>query len=174
MGPDRASARPPTTSRIRCIDRIRFEVVDGYSELADGPVKEAEVFVNGRNLRELAREVESPYAAREGKAGLAGSYSGLPPKAVFLPSCRLLGEPETYYDHDGLGRLAVLGCVCGVVGCWPLLVEIWVLEDRVIWRNFKQPHRSAWRHDRMGSFVFDLFRYLDELRGPKPAPEPRT
>jgi hypothetical protein len=34
--------------------------------------------------------------------------------------------------------------------------------------------RVAWNHDGMGPFVFDLERYLDALRGPKPAPASRT
>lgn len=154
------------------MDRISFVVVDGYSA-ANGSVEEIEVFVNDRNLRELAREVELPYALREGHPDLAGSYVGLPPETVFLPSRRLLGEPNTYYD-DRHGKISALGCGCREPGCWPLLVEIRVLEDRVIWRNFEQPHRNAWRHDRMGPFVFDLSRYLDELRGPTHAPAPRT
>jgi hypothetical protein len=51
-----------------------------------------DVLVNGRNLVASLRQVELPYAAREGKPDLAGSYVGLPPEGDFLPSLRLLGE----------------------------------------------------------------------------------
>lgn len=59
-----------------------------------GLVDAVEVFVNDRDLREVVREAELPFARREDKLGLAGDYDGLPPEAVFLPSRRLLGEPD--------------------------------------------------------------------------------
>jgi hypothetical protein len=50
------------------------------------------VFVNGRNLVDILREVVLPFTVQEGKPDLAGSYVGLPPEDVFLPSPRLFGE----------------------------------------------------------------------------------
>jgi hypothetical protein len=144
------------------MDEIRFEV-GKRDDPVGGIVDAVAVFVNGRNLTEIMREIELPFAARDGKPDLAGSYVGLPPEAVFLPSQRLLGRPEEHYD-DWRGKIAVLGCGCGVVGCWPLLVKITTEEERVFWNNFEQPHRRRWHYDALGPFVFDRSQYLDKLQ----------
>jgi hypothetical protein len=145
------------------VDTLRFEI-GKRDDPADGTVDAVNVFVNGRNLVDILREVELPFAAREGKPDLAGSYVGLPPEDVFLPSPRLLGEPTTYYDHDDPeGKIAVFGCVCGEPGCWPFQVKITLQDDVVIWSDFEQPHRSAWRYNEMRPFVFDRIEYLSAL-----------
>jgi hypothetical protein len=108
--------------------------------------------------------VKLPFATREGRPHLVGSYSGLPPEEIFLPSPRLLGEPVTYYDHDySDDKIAVLGCVCGEVGCCPFRVTIELRDDVVLWSGFEQPHRRAWRYDEMRPFVFDRTQYLSAL-----------
>jgi hypothetical protein len=145
------------------VDTIRFEI-GKREDPADGLVDAVNVFVNGRNLVDVLREVELPFRAREGKPDLASRYVGLPPEEIFLPSPRLLGEPTTYYDHDSVeGKIAVLGCGCGDVGCWPFRVKITLREDVVIWDGFEQPHRRAWRYDEMRPFVFDRAQYLSAL-----------
>lgn len=136
------------------------EELDAFDELSEI----VETFINGRNLRDIVREIEQPFAARDGQPDLAGSYVGLPPEDVFLPSRRFLGERERDYDDEhGRCQIAVLGCGCGVVGCWPLLVEIVEAEDRVTWRNFRQPFRSGWSFDLLEPFVFDRPQYLAQL-----------
>ena len=147
------------------MDTIRFDIGKRDVDVpVVGTVDRVDVFINGRNLADILREVEMPFAAREGKPDLAGSYVGLPLEEVFLPSPRLLGEPATYYDHDyPEGKIAVLGCVCGDVGCWPFLVRIKLQEDAVVWDGFEQPHRRAWRYDEMRPLVFDRAQYLSAL-----------
>ena len=145
------------------MDTIRFEICK-KSGPWDGLVDEVAIFVYDRNLAEILREVELPFAMREGKPHLAGSYIGLPPEEVFLPSPRFFGEPTTYYDHDSSeGKIAVLGCVCGEVGCWPFRVRVTLRDDVVIWSGFEQPHRPAWRYDEMRPFVFDRTQYVSAL-----------
>ncbi len=143
------------------MDEIRFEIGE-RDDPVDGMVETVVIFVNDRDLAGITREVELPFAARDRKPELAGNYVGLPPEAVFLPSQRLLGEPERYYDDCG-GKIAVLGCGCGDVGCWPLLVGITPRGDTVLWEDFEQPHRGHWRHDGLGPFVFDRARYTSAL-----------
>ena len=105
---------------------------------------------------------------RDGRPGLAGCYAGLPPEEVFLPSRRLLGEPETNYAMDDPnGRIAALGCACGEPVCWPLLVRIRVEDDTATWDDFGQPHRNRWRYDGLRPFVFDRSRYLEALKRPE-------
>lgn len=144
------------------VDTVRFEI-GKRDDPAKGIVDAVNVFVNGRNLVDVLREVELPFATREGKPDLAGSYVGLPPEEVILPSPRLLGEPTTYYDHDSTeGKIAVLGCICGDPGCWPFRVRIALRDDVVIWSGFEQPHRS-WRYEEMRPFLFDRAQYLSAL-----------
>ena len=147
------------------MDTLHLEI--GHrDDPAEGVVNAVEIYVNGRNLRDLAREVELPFAERVGRSHSAGKYVGLAPREVFSPSRRLLGEPETYYDADDPGgRLALLGCGCGEPGCWPLLARITPRDDVVIWADFKQPHRRHWRYDALGPFVFERGEYEAALRG---------
>src|SRR5215218_6689567 len=106
------------------MDEVRFEVAE-WDAPAYGIAEAVTVLVNGRDLMEVVKEMEAPCAARDGRPGLAGPYAGLLPEEVFLPSRRLLGEPETNYAMDDPdGRIAALGCACGEPGCWPLLVRI--------------------------------------------------
>lgn len=56
------------------------------------------IFINGRDLVQIVREMKLPFAARDGKPDLAGGYVNLSPNEVFLSLHRFLGEPKTYYD----------------------------------------------------------------------------
>ena len=145
------------------MDTIRFEI-GKRDDPANGLVDAVNILVNGRNLVDIVREVELPIRVREGKPHLADRYVGLPPEEIFLPSPRLLGEPTTYYDYDSAeGKIAVLGCGCGDVGCWPFRVSIALRDDVVVWSGFEQPHRPAWRYDELRPFVFDRMQYLSAL-----------
>ena len=145
------------------MDTLRLETGERVDP-AEGLVDAVDIIINDRNLLDLARGAELPFASRDGRPHSAGSYVGLPVEAVFVPSRRLLGKPEDGWDDWG-GRISVLGCGCGVVGCWPLQAKITVTEDRVTWSNFVQPHRRRWRHDRLGPFVFEREAYEKVLSG---------
>lgn len=106
-----------------------------------------EVHVDGRDLRELVRDVELPQAAADGQPDLAGSYDGLPPEEWAAPAA-----------GDRQGRVAVLGCTCGVSECWPLLAYVTRTADTVVWSGFRQPNRS-WTHAGLGPFTFGREQY---------------
>lgn len=163
------------------MDEIELKIssrLDIFDELAD----EVDIFVNGENLRDLARRVESPFATEEGDPRRAGGYAGLPPEAVFAPSERLLGKPSAPYDDDE-EKVSLLGCGCGVVGCWPLMARISLEGEVVKWSGFEQPHRSGealfftdqrvvvWRYGGLGPFMFERRRYLAELAKFEPRPK---
>jgi|SRR5688572_6714636 len=123
------------------------------------------ILINGRDLADLAREVELPFARHEGAESIAGAYSGLPPNQDLCPPSRhFFGQPSSalYCHHD---KVQVLGCECGEPGCWPLICRIEIGPDRVKWTNFQQPHRSgrnsrpAWSYDKLGPFEFDREQY---------------
>lgn len=144
------------------MDTLHFEI-GKREDPAEGLVDAVNIFINERDLIDLTKEVELPFASRDGNPDRAGSYVGLPIEAIFMPSRRLLGEPEEGWD-DWEGMISVFGCGCGVVGCWPLHVRITVQNDVVVWDDFKQPHRRRWRHDRLGPFVFERKEYEAALR----------
>ncbi|MFS8096459.1 hypothetical protein LFM09_04900 [Lentzea alba] len=55
--------------------------------------------------------------------------------------------------------VAVLGCSCGDVGCWPLLADITVDGDTIVWNEFRQPYREDRDYTRFGPFRFDRAQY---------------
>ena len=124
------------------MDRIRLEISE-REDPSSGVVEAVAISINGRDLMEVVRQTEFPFAMQDGQRDLAGSYAGLRPEEMFRPSRRLLGGSETHHEVDEAnGKVAVLGCICGDTGCWPLLVKIWADDDFVSWDNFQQPHRK--------------------------------
>jgi hypothetical protein len=136
-----------------------------------------QIKINGRDLLELVRAVESPFAYQEGHASIAGAYAGLPPNDdICPPSKHFLGEPSDALYRYGV-KTQVLGCECGESGCWPLLCLIQAGLTRVTWSQFEQPHRTVersknpWRYDELGPFEFDRSQYelaLEALRRGSP------
>ena len=115
------------------------------------------LFVNGRDLIELARDFEAPFASE-----LAGAYGLLPAADVLPPARHFLGEPDRMYaggDH----RTMLLGCDCGEPGCWPLEARIAVTADTITWLDFSQPLRPEWSYRNFGPFVFDRGQYEGAL-----------
>jgi hypothetical protein len=132
-----------------------------------------QIEINGRDLVDLVRAVENPFAYKEGAASIAGAYAGLPPNDdTCPPSKHFLGEPsDAIYRYEL--KTQVLGCECGEPGCWPLLCLIETGPTRVRWSKFEQPHRTdkrsknPWRYDELGPFEFDRSQYeraLETLR----------
>ena len=135
------------------------------------------IVINDRDLRDIVRAVELPFATQEGSPQIAGAYAGLPPEIVFLPSRHLLDRPDALYSEDD-SRVHVLGCECGEPGCWPLAVHVDVRDHEVVWRDFHQPHRGpeakagCWKYDAMPEFRFDRKSYERALSVTRPKAEP--
>lgn len=123
-----------------------------------------EILVDGKLLIDLVREAESESAAKEGRPKLAGKYGGLPWKIVATDL--LLGEATGIWGaqgNQGPHRVPLLLCDCGEPGCWPLLASVELTEDRVTWRDFRQPHRRDWDYSKLGPFSFDRIQYLTAI-----------
>jgi hypothetical protein len=158
---------------MRMFDELRLTV---RPRRGGQGVQETVIAINGRDLGDLIRETELPHARAEGHAGLAGTYSGLPPELAFAPSKHLLGRPDALYSElvrrDTATKAAVLVCECGEPGCWPLCVRIDVAHDVVTWSDFEQPHRSAatdrscWTYETVGPFTFERGAYESALATP--------
>jgi hypothetical protein len=103
----------------------------------------------------------------EGGHGLtdpAGGYGGLIPEFFrYGPLDRyFLGKSEIFASKPG--RIFVLGCECGEVGCWPLTCLVNIADSEIVWQSFEQPHRPTRDYSSFGPFVFALEQYEQALR----------
>jgi hypothetical protein len=117
-----------------------------------------DIRVDDRDLLELIREVERPFAAADGHPELAGQYEALP-AATALP----------HLAGDDAAKVSLYDCECRCFGCWPLWVRISKSANVITWSDFEQPHRrpnsrsSWWRYDKLGPFEFDREQYTAAL-----------
>ncbi len=142
---------------------INFQIrpVLAHDEAPESEMRDVlEIFVDQRNLLDLVRAVEQPYAIAEGHPEIAGAYVALPAKLVLsdIGIAQMEAEKVSLYD-----------CECGCPGCWPLLVKISASDDIITWSEFEQPHRgpnsrsSWWQYDDFGPFTFDRKQYEQAL-----------
>lgn len=178
--------REPTRSELEQLarerapsQRDRFRLAERWPEGPEHPRSPIEI--NGTELVAMVREIERPFVQQElaerAAAGMdpedlrdyAGEYFGFSVASMRMPSRVLLDEPDDTAgkgfvlddDDPRRGKATLLGCTCGIVECWFLLVRITVLDDVVIWSGFEQFHRN-WIYG-LGPFVFDKRAYLREL-----------
>jgi hypothetical protein len=170
------------------MDAIRFEVLPNPSTIDDGqPGLRSlgiQYLINGRDLLEMVRDIEAPFAAREGHPDIAGGYGALPLREFEDAPRYFLGDAgEGAWPGPPWTNLYVCGS-CGVAECWPLYVQIQSTNDSVRWHSFRQPHRDKasaagrsgrhWQYDQLGPFTFDRTMYereVDRLNlrlGPRP------
>lgn len=116
--------------------------------------------VDGILLTTLAEQFESSH----GLTDPAGGYGGLIPE--YFQYGRLdryfLGQSEALAGAPG--RIYVLGCECGEVGCWPLTCLVNTSDNAIAWQSFEQPHRPARDYSSFGPFVFEREQYEEALR----------
>ncbi len=128
-----------------------------------GGAARLEILVNGEDLRSLVQRAEKRDATADSQPDLAGSYHYL--SGYEFPSGLFYGQPEGDWDSElsYKERVAVMGCNCGVIGCWPFLVRIDVNPDEISWSDFRQPFRS-WRYDALGPFHFEREQYDQAIK----------
>ena len=121
------------------------------------------IMVDGTPLTELARRAELDDARADGDPNQAGGYANLIDlDLICWPSRHFLGEPVLHWFGDG--DAVVAGCNCGDYGCWPLCVQIEVTHEHVVWRDFRNGHRTHWDLSGLGPFVFERTEYESALR----------
>jgi hypothetical protein len=115
--------------------------------------------VDGVMLTTLAEQFEYSH----GLTDPAGGYGGLIPEFFrYGPLDRyFLGKSGTLASTPG--RIFVLGCQCGEVGCWPLTCLVSAADSKITWQSFEQPHRPARDYSSFGPFVFELEQYEEAL-----------
>lgn len=118
------------------------------------------ILINGHDLKDLAKVVESPHALAEGDQSLAGSYAPLATYQFDHDPNHFLGTPVATWFEDG--DTVLMGCECGEWGCWPLTAQIDVGPETVRWSGFRNGHRD-WDLSGLGPFEFDKVQYDDAM-----------
>jgi hypothetical protein len=159
------------------MDAIRFEVLEERHPVNDGQPDLRNLgiryWINGRDLLEMVRDIEIPFAAREGHPDIAGTYGALPIREIEDAPRYFLGDAgKRGWPGPPWTNLYVCGG-CGEAGCWPLYVQIELTDDRVRWHTFRQPHRdkgsaaaragNQWQYEQLGPFTFDRTMYEAEV-----------
>lgn len=133
---------------------MALSAVEFRVSVTDQGVAQVVPFIDGGSLLERVGDHE-----RAQGHDLAGRYAGL------VPAYFQFGDLSAYYrGEEGdqwpePGKVSLLGCECGEVGCWPLDASVVAIEERVIWLDFAQPHRAEWTYVGFGPFVFDREQY---------------
>lgn len=116
-----------------------------------------------RDLWHQEHEEETP---SEQERFLLGQHDGLPLSEVCDPVRHFLGDPAPEFADPSTGTTPVLGCSCGIWGCWPLLAVITTTPTTVTWSSFRQPFRKEWGELSMGPYVFARPAYEAALAKP--------
>jgi len=128
-----------------------------------------DIYIDGKNLIEIAREIELPYASREGSPDIAGQYSSLTKYEVKSFENFFLQDPK--FEFTNCEDVYLLECgACRIWACWALWAKIIVQNDTVIWKDFRNHHRDKnagdrkWNYDKMGPYCFNKVQYIEELK----------
>lgn len=122
------------------------------------------ILIDGVEFLELVRDVEKMVSLQTNEPHLAGSYGYLVRADIHNLAKYLLRHPPWSSDE----KTQLLECECGCWGCWPLLVDIVVLEDVVIWKAFENEFRKTepnkWNYPESFVFKFDRKQYETALQ----------
>ncbi|MGZ2484006.1 hypothetical protein ACVITL_002529 [Rhizobium pisi] len=128
-----------------------------FENIAEGTVAIVPC-VDGVGLDQLVADFERA----AGYADPAGGYGGLVPSHFRFGSLLsyFLGQEEPLGEQ---GKIYVLSCECGEVGCWPLIADVRLHQDKVIWSGFRQPHRPKRNYECFGPFEFERAQYEEAV-----------
>lgn len=136
------------------MNKIRFDIQHGdYGDLVV-PV------IDGESLIHKLKDFELPFAKEEGSPEIAVAYSGLPITMVRPPSRYYYGKDNRKLNE----KTPILICDCLWDGCWDVVVDIELIDKKIIWKNFEQIHRENWNYSELGAFSFDKIQFEKALR----------
>ncbi|MFG1857038.1 hypothetical protein ACGFJT_34740 [Actinomadura geliboluensis] len=145
----------PTSPLIR---KVRFDV----RPWGDGPAPARELlpYIDNVSLVDLVSGFEhaASHDAPGAYAGIVLDHFNFGDLATYL-----MGQPDSAYWAKR-GVIALLGCDCGEVGCWPLEARVFIDDDLVVWRGFAQPHRPGRDYGSFGPFTFRRNQYERAVR----------
>jgi hypothetical protein len=138
------------------IEFVNYPAVERPSELLWG------LLVDGTDLRvhaadatrDLWRQENAEETEAEQEDFLLTQHDGLDVREVGDPLRHFLGDPAPELAGYGTGATPILGCSCGLWGCWPLLTTITAAPATVTWSSFRQPFRKEWGELPLGPYVF--------------------
>ena len=140
------------------MDSIKFYIndyeVDGQS------FTEVVVAIKGEPLLELIRRREQSFAAKDGQASVAGDYAYLSLidfKKLFLDALLPNGQLAASDERS----VVLLGCPCGIWGCWYLALKAKFEADTIRFSDFTNPRRKDWRYGL--EFKFDRVSFVSEI-----------
>lgn len=142
------------------MNKIEFKVLRKNNNDLCEEYDAVRIFIDGKDLIDILREFEMPFAKKEDCENNAGSYEGMTPECLYE---NLTSEP-IYEDN----KTVVLECVCRCSGCWDFLTEIKENENNVIWTNFENNHRGPeshnfWDYSSFKDLLFDKENYKQEI-----------
>lgn len=144
------------------MNKVFFELVRRHTFDSGFEESTVNIQVDGEPLAKWMKTYELPMATSEGHPGLAGACDAIKNGSSSLEQY-YLGKTKANWG-TGQDKTLLLGCVCGVAGCWPLLCKITVEGDTVTWSEFEQPHRDEdWDYSGFAGFVFQKQQYLDAI-----------
>jgi hypothetical protein len=145
----------PTPQLIR---KVRFDVRP-WGDRPD-PIRELLPYIDKVSLVDLVSGFE--HAARY---DVPGSYAGIVLDHFDYGdlTAYLTGQPDSAYCAKS-GVIALLGCECGEVECWPLEARVLIDDDLVTWQGFAQPHRPKRDYRGFGPFTFRRSQYERAVR----------
>ena len=134
-------------------DHLEFKIINPYGIedwVEDSSVKEVvEIYINGKEIIEILKEIEIPFANNEGHISIAGAYGHLTPNELYS---ELMDSEES----------ALVCCGdCGLIGCWAVVINVEMDEDYVYWKEFRHNHRD-WEYNI--SFKFHRTEYENVLK----------
>lgn len=108
--------------------------------------------IDGKSLISILREIELPFARKEGCPEIAGAYDGISISCDFFSSGYYSGENKIQQSD---AKTPLLLCDCSCAGCWDFVAKIVKTNKKIIWKNFEQVHRENWNYDELGILEFD-------------------
>ncbi|XRQ09711.1 hypothetical protein ACN3XK_02040 [Actinomadura welshii] len=133
--------------------KVRFDV----RPWGDGPTPARELlpYIDNVSLVDLVSGFE--HAAGY---GIPGQYAGIVLDHFNFGdlTAYLMGRPDSAYWAKR-NVIALLGCDCGEVGCWPLEAHVQTNGDLVTWQGFTQPHSPKRDYGTFGPFTFRRPQY---------------
>ena len=145
-------------------DILEFKIIDAIAKKKEWAldyindkikISAVEIYINGKEIIDIFKEIETPFAKKENNPNLAGAYGH---KQVD----ELLHDLTESDYCKNYGVVFVVCSDCGIDGCWG--VSAFVSEDDkyVYFKNFKHNHRKDWIYPI--SYQFTKENYYSELQ----------
>ncbi|MGP3976186.1 hypothetical protein ACTWQF_19720 [Streptomyces sp. 8N114] len=157
------------------MQQIEFLNYPSSAPASQGPEESVYGFrIDGTDLRVSVAEATRALWAQEGheqtpaeqEEFLLTQHDGLSLSEIGDPVRHFLGDPAPEFADSASGSTVVLGCSCGIWGCWPLMARITTTAGTVTWSAFRQPFRKQWGEFAIGPYVFDRAAYKTALTRP--------